>query len=268
MWPNFVKSVRGNSSFPQQGTSPLAYHRSFCSVTPFPSSRGIAPPSNIGHCIPACAGMTGIKIAALAVVLAAAILTGCASAPAGNSVMPTGDTPSKPAAPVKDAEGKHRYALALMEKEEWHAAAEELELLTAARPKLPGPWINLGIVRNMLGDGAAAEHAFKRALEADAGQAEAWNQLGILYRRSGRLGDAHTSYNAGLKQAPNHADLHWNLAVLHDKYLPDPALALAHYERYQQLTNSDDVQLQQWITQLREQLPAEKPAKMTAETKK
>jgi Flp pilus assembly protein TadD len=182
--------------------------------------------------------------------------------------MPAGNTPSKPVTPVKDAEGKHRYVLALMAEEEWDEAAEELELLTVARPKLPGPWINLGIVRNMQGDSNAAERAFKRALEADAGMAEAWNQLGMLYRRNGRLGDAHASYSAGLKQAPNHADLHWNLAVLHDKYLPDPALALMHYERYQQLTKSDDAQLLQWITQLREQAPAEKPSKMTAEAKK
>ncbi len=197
---------------------------------------------------------------ALALVLAAALLSGCASAPVDNNVMPTSDTPSKPAAPVKDAEGKHRYVLALMEKEDWHTAAEELEHLTAARPNLPGPWVNLGIV--------SAEAAFKQALDANAGMAEAWNQLGMLYRRTGRLDEARTSYNAGLEQAPDHADLHWNLALLHDRYLPDPALALAHYERYQQLTKSDDAQLQQWIAKLREQVPATEPTKMTAEAKK
>jgi tetratricopeptide (TPR) repeat protein len=170
--------------------------------------------------------------------------------------------------PVKDAEGKHHYVLALMEKEEWHKAAEELELLTGARPKLAGPWVNLGIVRTMLGDSDAAEIAFKRAVDADAGHAEAWNQLGMLYRRTGRLEEARTAYNAGLQGNPKHSNLHWNLALLHDQYLPDPALALAHYERYQQLTKSDDAQLQQWIVTLREQVPAEPPKKMTAEAKK
>ncbi|MBT8117483.1 MAG: tetratricopeptide repeat protein [Gammaproteobacteria bacterium] len=204
----------------------------------------------------------------LALVLAAALLSGCASAPVDNNVMPTSDTPSKPAAPVKDAEGKHRYVLALMAKEDWHKAAEELEHLTAARPKLPGPWVNLGIVRTMLGDSTAAEAAFKAALDADAGMAEAWNQLGMLYRRSGHLEKARAAYNAGLERSPDHADLHWNLALLHDRHLPDPVLALTHYERYQQLTKSEDPQLQQWITKLREQVPATKPEKMTAEAGK
>ena len=201
-------------------------------------------------------------------LLVTVFLGGCASAPVDNGVMPTSDTPSKPAAPVKDAEGKHRYVLALMAKEEWYKAAEELELLTAARPKLTGPWVNLGIVKTMLGDSAAAESAFKRALDTDSGNAEAWNQLGMLYRRSGQLEKARSAYNNGLEHSPDHANLHWNLALLHDTHLPDPALALAHYERYQLLTKSDDQQLQQWITQLRQQLPAEKPEKMTAEAKK
>ena len=118
-------------------------------------------------------------------LLAAILLSGCASAPVDNTIIPTSDTPTKPVPPVKDAEGKHHYVLALMEKEEWHKAAEELELLTGARPKLAGPWVNLGIVRTMLGDSDAAELAFKRAVDADAGHAEAWNQLGII--RFGQL---------------------------------------------------------------------------------
>ena len=201
-------------------------------------------------------------------LLVAILLSGCASAPVDNPVLPTSDTPIKSVPPVKDAEGKHRYVLALMEKEEWHKAAEELELLTGARPGLAGPWVNLGIVRTMLGDSDAAELAFKHAVDADAGHAEAWNQLGMLYRRTGRLEEARSAYNAGLEGNPKHSDLHWNLALLHDQYLPEPALALAHYERYQQLTKSDDAQLQQWISTLRKQVPAEPSKKMTAEAKK
>ena len=132
-------------------------------------------------------------------LLVAMLLSGCASAPVDNTVVPTSDTPTKPVPPVKDAEGKHQYVLALMAKEEWHKAAEELELLTGARPKLAGPWVNLGIVRTMLGDSAAAELAFRRAVDADAGHAEAWNQLGMLYRRTGRLEEAEQQFLMGLK---------------------------------------------------------------------
>ena len=201
-------------------------------------------------------------------LLVTVLLQGCASAPSGENYVPTSDKPQAPAEPVKDAEGKHRYVLALMEKEDWHQAAGELELLTAARPKLSGPWVNLGIVRTMLGDGTAAETAFRQALVANDGNAEAWNQLGMLQRRSGRLEDARASYNAGLQKSPDHAALHWNLAILHDRYLPDPVLALTHYERYRVLAKDQDPRLAVWIAKLREQVPVPVPAKMSAEAQK
>ncbi|MDX1698341.1 MAG: tetratricopeptide repeat protein, partial [Thiohalobacterales bacterium] len=193
----------------------------------------------------------------LVILISGALAAGCAGTPPASNVMPAGEAPEKPAAPLKDAEDKHRYALALMDREEWHAAATELEQLTTARPKLSGPWVNLGIVRTMLGEASAAEMAFERALDANDRNAEAWNQLGILYRRSNRLEKARAAYSKGLEHAPDHADLHWNLALLHDTHLPDPVLALQHFERYRELTRSDDAQLQQWIAKLREQVPLE-----------
>ncbi len=212
--------------------------------------------------------MTRVNGAAFILVFTTVVLPGCASAPRDADYIPASDTQQNPGAPVKDVEGKHRYVLSLMAAADWHTAAEQLELITTGHPDLSGPWVNLGIVRTRIGDSAAAEVAFKRALDANAGNTEAYNQLGMLYRRSGRHEEARFIYNEGLKQAPDYADLHWNLAILHDKYLADPALALAHYERYQQLTKSDDTQLQQWIALLREQVPATEPDKMTAEVKK
>ena len=149
-----------------------------------------------------------------------------------------------------------------MQAEDWHAAADRLGVITAAQPGLSGAWVNLGITRVKLGDSTGAEAAFKKAIEANSRQAEAWNQLGIIYRRSGRLDEAQAVYNEALKHDPENADAHWNLAILHDRYLPEPALAVAHYEQYQQLTQSDDAQLQQWIAGLHEQLT--QAAKMTA----
>jgi Flp pilus assembly protein TadD len=199
-----------------------------------------------------------------AVLLAGILLGGCASAPQQESTRaPSPDTPtpaSKP--PSVDVEHDFRSALALIQSEDWQAAADRLDAITMTDPGLSGAWVNLGIVRVKLGDSTAAEQAFKKAIEANSQQLEAWNQLGIIYRRSGRLEEAQFIYNEALKHDPGYADTHWNLAILHDRYLPDPALALAHYQQYQQLTQSNDPQLQQWIASLREQLP--KTVEMTA----
>ena len=205
------------------------------------------------------------KALLFALVLSTAALSGCAGTPQSDSFIPASDHEQSSKAPVKDVKGKYRYALALMTDEDLHGAAAELQRITFTHPNLSGPWVNLGIVKTRLGDSGAAETAFKHALDANARNTEAYNQLGMLYRRSGRLEDAHDIYYEGLRQSPDHANLHWNLAILHDSYLPDAKLALTHYQRYQQLTKSDDAQLQQWIAQLREQIPATELVKMTAE---
>lgn len=200
---------------------------------------------------------TGTNAALFALALSAALLAGCASAPRQESTLtPAIDsaTPASKPAP-QDVDRDFRSAIALMQAEDWQAAADRLDAITTAQPGLSGAWVNLGIARVKLGDSGGAEQAFKTAIEANSQQTEAWNQLGIIYRRSGRLDEAQFIYNEALKHDPGYADAHWNLAILHDSYLPDPALALAHYEQYQQLTQSDDAQLQQWITSLREQLP-------------
>ena len=269
MWPIFGKSRSSAQSFPRKRESSVKRYLAGQFPVPVCIARiiPVIRDSHVGW-IPACAGMTKVYKHSLVMLFCGALTAGCASTPPAENVLPAGDELEKPAAPVKDAEGKHRYALALMEKEEWQEAVEELEQLTAARPDLSGPWVNLGIARTMLGQGDAAEVAFEQALEANSRNAEAWNQLGILYRRSNRLEKARAAYTKGLEHAPDHADLHWNLALLHDVHLPDPALALQHFERYRELTGTDDPQLQQWIARLRELVPPEDPAKMTAGAKK
>ena len=182
-------------------------------------------------------------------------LGGCAGAPQQVALMQAEhpDHTSTSLETVSDVEGEFQTALQLMKSEDWHGAADKLAAITATEPTLPGPWTNLGIARNKIGDTTGAENAFKRAIEINANQVVAYNELGILYRRSGRLEEAATIYNEGLKINPNAEEIHWNLGILYDRYLPNPSQALVHYERYQQLTQSEDQQLLAWISELREQ---------------
>jgi tetratricopeptide (TPR) repeat protein len=196
-----------------------------------------------------------------AVLATALLLAGCATSPHQTTTSPAQTSTTSRVTRV-DTESAFRAAVNEMQHENWHAAAERLQAITAQDPQLPGAWVNLGIAHVQLGDAAAAEADFHHALELNAQHAESWNQLGMLYRRSNRLEDAQQAYLEALKAAPDHVDAHWNLAILYDRFLPDPAQALAHYTRYQQLTQSTDPQLQQWIAGLQEQLP--EPVNMTA----
>lgn len=142
-------------------------------------------------------------------------------------------------------------AIALMQEHDWLAAQQRLLPITTSHPQLSGPWLNLGITQLQLGDGSAAVVAFNRALDANPGNIEACNQLGILHRRAGHLDEARRYYEAALLHDPDYADAHWNLGILHDQYLSNPEQALQHYERYQTITGTADPQLQAWIDELR-----------------
>jgi len=153
-------------------------------------------------------------------------------------------------APATELKTSYQQALQSMQTEQWQTAREQLTLITSQQPSLSGPWINLGITQTMLGEHANAETAFKTALDVNHRNTEACNQLGMLYRRQGRLDEAQFIYEEGLRLDPDNANMHWNLAILYDRYLPNPREALQHYQRYQQLTGSEDPQLQAWITEL------------------
>jgi Flp pilus assembly protein TadD len=186
--------------------------------------------------------------------LSAVLLGGCAATPsARHTDTPVTGDPTDTAAVVVDVESEFRSALQLMKASEWERATAKLAAITASAPGLPGAWLNLGIARVKTGDSTAAEQAFRKTLELDRSQVAAYNELGILLRRSGRLEEAAATYAAGLQVNPNAEDIHWNLGILYDRYLPNPAQALYHYERYRELTQSDDRQLQSWIDALREQ---------------
>ena len=154
------------------------------------------------------------------------------------------------ATPTADIKTGYQTALESMQAERWSEARELLTQITTQQPSLSGPWTNLGITQTMLGDHASAENSFKEAIDANSHNIEAYNQLGMLYRRHGRLDEAQFIYEEALRRDPDNTNIHWNLGILYDRYRPNPHQALQHYQRYQQLTGSDDPRLLAWIAEL------------------
>ena len=192
--------------------------------------------------LPHCIKLSCHQTAALLFIIFTQFLSACSSTSIQRSLTASAPTP--------ELITNYQHAIQSMQDEQWQTAREQLTTITTQQPSLSGPWINLGITQNMLGDPSGAETAFKTALDVNHRAIEAYNQLGILYRRQERLDESQFIYEEALRLDPDNSSIHWNLAILYDRYLPNPRQALQHYQRYQQLTGSEDPLLQAWIDRL------------------
>ena len=78
----------------------------------------------------------------------------------------------------------------------------------------------------------------------------AHNELGIVYRRTGRFEEARKSYEVALELQPSFHFARKNLAILCDLFISDVECALKHYELYREAV-PDDKSVEIWIADLR-----------------
>jgi tetratricopeptide (TPR) repeat protein len=170
-------------------------------------------------------------------ILTLLLVGGCATAPDRS----TGQGPVEVTPVVRE---HYRQAIEAMKAGQWETAISGLESITRDNDRLSGPYLNLGIAYAHTGDREKAMAALQSSIERNPVNPIAYNQLGILYRQSGEFEQAGKMYENALQVDPTCADAQWNLGVLHDLYLQQPAEAQQHYERYRQLTEADERELQ------------------------
>lgn len=201
-----------------------------------------------------------IKVKATAVFLAAAgLAAGCA----------TTDTSRTPARiEIQDAVGftiteevriggdvriGYEDALDLLEQGRHAEGIAALERLAEEAPLLSAPWIDLGIAHHRAGDLEAAEKNLLQALELSPDHPIVHNELGIIYRKSGRFAKARESYQSALAVYPGYHFARRNLAVLCDLYLADLRCALENYEAYMATVPADE-EASIWIADIRNRI--------------
>jgi tetratricopeptide (TPR) repeat protein len=144
-------------------------------------------------------------------------------------------------------------AVALMEQDKYAQAIELLNTVVEREQRLPAPFVNLGIAHNKLGNDKAAEANLIKALKLDINHAVANNELGLLYRRTGKFNAARTAYQNALQKHPDYVPAVRNLGVLCDLYLHDYDCALTQFENYQELV-PDDKNAVIWIADVKRRL--------------
>lgn len=137
--------------------------------------------------------------------------------------------------------GNHEHGIAM------------LQAVAADAPNVSGPRIDLGMAYHLAGDLEAAEAELQQALELNPEHPVALNELGIIYRKTGRFAEARQSYEAALAVYPGYHHARRNLGVLCDLYLGDLECALQAYEAYMTTVQSD-AEATMWIADIRNRL--------------
>ena len=139
-----------------------------------------------------------------------------------------------------------------------YARAEQLlERITQLQPELSGPWLNLGQVYLAGERTDSARRAFEAAIEANPTNCAAYNQLGVLARKEGRLNEAEDSYLACIDRDPTFPQVYLNLGILYEVYLGRLPQALEAYREYQDLAATagiEDSRVKGWVIDLERRL--------------
>ena len=147
----------------------------------------------------------------------------------------------------------YERALMLLEQGQGTQGTALLESVVEQAPYVSGPRIDLGMAEHRQGDLIAAEQHLLKALELNPEHPVVHNELGIVYRKTGRFAEARRSYEAALAVYPGYHHARRNLGVLCDLYLADLECALASYEAYMTTVPGDD-QAAMWIADLRNRM--------------
>lgn len=175
----------------------------------------------------------------------------CAGGPSREVEPGTPSQPSLTPADVdSDVQDAFSEALSLLKDEAYDRAIEILKQLVENEQRFAAPYVNLGMAYIKKGDNKAAEEYLMKALDIDLGHPVANNELGLIYRKSGRFEDARKAYQNALAAHPEYLPARKNLGILCEIYLRDLNCALEQFEQYQQY-RPDDKTVNIWIADLK-----------------
>jgi tetratricopeptide (TPR) repeat protein len=92
-----------------------------------------------------------------------------------------------------------------------------------------------------------------------AGYPEAYYNLALAHRAKGEFKQAETAYLKALELNEQFVDAHYNLGILYDLYLAQPAKALEHYRVSLQLNGPNTQEVSRWVAALERIVPPQEP---------
>ena len=161
-----------------------------------------------------------------------------------------GAAPNTPVPVTARGQADFERAVGFMRSGNNTEAELEFKQVALQFPQLAAPYVNLGILYRKTGRLDQSEDALKTAVGRNDGSAVAWTELGATQRLRGEFPNAAASYEKAISADPNFAPAYRNLGVVSDLYLGDPERALTAFERYKELTG-EEKPVSGWIAELR-----------------
>jgi tetratricopeptide (TPR) repeat protein len=178
--------------------------------------------------------------------------TKAAAKPAAKPATKPADKPVETIPEVVEApktpEQRFDTAVGLMKSKKNKDAEKVLVDLIKEAPEYSGVWTNYGI---LLAKGKQRDKAMTmlgQAVGLNPKNVTALNWLGSLQREAGQFAQAETTFLKALAVKPDDARTHFNLGLLYDVALNQPAAALTHYQAAQKTL--PDPRLKVWIARL------------------
>jgi len=151
------------------------------------------------------------------------------------------------------ARSDYEAATSLFRQQRFEEGITRLLAVTEDSPGLTAPYIDLAIAYGNLGDTERAEQALETAKALSPENPVVHNELGILYRKTGRFSEARASYETALSIFEEFHYARRNLAVLCDLYLGDLECALENYQAYLDSVGGDS-EVEIWVADIENRL--------------
>lgn len=170
------------------------------------------------------------------------------------------------------AEARSAFVVAssLLRDGKLKSARSHFKTMTAKFPQLSGPWVQLGVIAEKREKYDEAIASYKKAIEVNENNVNAYLALGLLQRRQGDFGGAQSTYRQALEAWKDFPEAHLDLAILYDLYLNRPEQAQKHYEAYEFLSGGKNPKVGKWLAEVRQRTGIEQsfidipPAKVIA----
>jgi len=134
-------------------------------------------------------------------------------------------------------------------------AERAFKALAQANPELGGPHANLGVIYRKAGKLAEAAAELEQAVRLNPRQPIFFNQLGVTYRQQGQFEKARDAYQKAIGLDAGYGPATLNLGILYDLYLGDAPRALELYSRYLALSPNADPTVTKWVADLKNRKP-------------